>query len=84
MVWTGEGRWGEHASVIAWGSQVLVFRENGMLVVGEVSGDGLRAVRTYRVGGARMWGHPAVVGDRVLVRDGSRLVVYGLVLAGGR
>ena len=81
MMWRGEGRWGEHASLIAWGSQVLVFRENGSLVVGEVSREGFRTLRTYRLGGERMWGHPAVVDDRVIIKDGSRLAVYRLARA---
>jgi outer membrane protein assembly factor BamB len=76
VVWRGPGRWGEHASLIAWGNQVLVFRDDGSLVVGQASGERLRSLRTYRLGGERMWGHPAVVDDRIIIKDGSRLAVY--------
>jgi outer membrane protein assembly factor BamB len=76
VVWRGPGRWGEHASLVAWGNQVLVFREDGSLVVGEVSGEGFRSLQTYRLGGERMWGHPAVVDERIIIKDGSRLAVY--------
>ena len=78
VVWRGPARWGEHASLIASGNQVLVFREDGSLVVGEVSHEEFRSLRTYRLGGERMWGHPAVVDDRVVIKDGSRLAVYRL------
>jgi outer membrane protein assembly factor BamB len=76
VLWRGEPRWGEHASLISWEDRLLVFRENGSLVVGEVSRDDFRTVRTYRLGGSRMWGHPAVVDNRIIIKDGSRLVVY--------
>jgi outer membrane protein assembly factor BamB len=78
VLWRGPARWGEHASLIAWGDQVLVFREDGSLVVGEVSREQFRTVRTYRLGGERMWGHPAVVDDRIIIKDGTRLAVYRL------
>lgn len=78
VAWRGEPRWGEHASLIAWGNQLLAFRGDGWLMVGEVSREGFRSLRRYRLGGERMWGHPAVVDDRIILRDGGRLAVYRL------
>jgi outer membrane protein assembly factor BamB len=78
VLWRGEPRWGEHATLIARGDEVLVFREDGSLIVGEVSGSGFRVLRTYRLGGRTTWAHPALVGDRILVRRGQRLAVYTL------
>ena len=52
-LWRGEPRWGEHASLIAWGNQVLVFLEDGSLVVGEVSQGGFRSLRKYPLGESR-------------------------------
>jgi hypothetical protein len=37
---------------------------------------GFRPVRKYRLGDSICWAHPALVGDRILVRDGSRLAAY--------
>jgi outer membrane protein assembly factor BamB len=76
VLWRSDGRWGDHASLIAWGNQVLVFREDGSLVVGDLSGGRFQELRRYRLGGRLMWGHPAVVDDRIVVKDGSRLAVY--------
>jgi outer membrane protein assembly factor BamB len=78
VLWRGEPRWGEHASLIASGDEVLVFREDGSLIVGEVSGKGFRTVRSYRVGRSLTWAHPAIVDDRLIVRDGNRITVYGI------
>lgn len=82
--WRGEPRWGEHASLIASGDKVLVFREDGSLVVGEVSARGFRTVARYRLGRSVGWAHPAIVDGRIIVRDGRRVAVYGVGGAGGR
>jgi outer membrane protein assembly factor BamB len=76
VLWRGAGRWGDHASLISWGSQLLAFREDGSLVVGDVSAAGFSELRRYRLGRPPMWGHPAVVDDLVVVRDGRRVAVY--------
>lgn len=76
ILWRGTPRWGEHASLVAWGNQLLVFREDGSLVVGTVTRKGLQAQRRYRLGSSKMWGHPAVIKDRIIIKDRKRLVVY--------
>ena len=78
VVWRGEPRSGEHATLVAWGNEVLVFLEDGSLVVGQVGRNGFRPLRTYRLGRSRLWAHPAVVGNRIIVKDGSRLVVFAV------
>jgi hypothetical protein len=76
VLWRGEPRQGEHATLIARGDEVLVFREDGTLVIGEVSGRGFQALRTYDLGGRTTWGHPTLVDDRLLFRAGRWLAVY--------
>jgi hypothetical protein len=76
MLWRGEPRWGEHATVVAWGETLLVFREDGVLVVGKVSKDGFEKIRQYQLGESLMWGHPAVLKDRIIIKDGTRLAVF--------
>jgi outer membrane protein assembly factor BamB len=76
VLWRGEPAWGEHASLISWGSEVLVFLEDGSLVIGEVSRDRFRSLRRYSLGSAGMYGHPAIVDNRIVIKDGERLAVY--------
>lgn len=77
VLWRGEPGWGEHVSLISRGDEVLVFRE-GVLTVGAVSREGFRSLRTYRLDRLETWSHPAVVRDRILVKEGTRVVAYGL------
>lgn len=78
VLWRGDPRSGEHASLIGWGNELLFFREDGSLIVAEISRSGFRPLRTYILGGKVAWAHPAVIGNRIVVRDGERLVVYSL------
>jgi outer membrane protein assembly factor BamB len=78
VLWTGIPRSGEHASLIAWGDWLLVFRDDGLLMVGQVSGDGFHPARTYRVGRSGLYAHPAVVGNLIIVKNGTRLAAFAL------
>ena len=78
VVWSGPVRSGEHATLIGWGAFLMAFLENGSLEIHRVSRAGLRLERRYQLGAATAWSHPAVTGSRILVRDGTRLVAFGL------
>jgi len=78
VLWRGEPRSGEHASLIAWGNVVLVFLEDGSVVVGEVSRSGFRVLQEYHLGNSGTWAHPALADNRLITKDGARLAVYRL------
>ena len=78
VVWRGDPRSGDHATIVGWADCALVFREDGWLEVHRVSRAGLRLERRYQVGGSSSWSHPAITGTRILVRDGTRLAAFGL------
>ena len=76
VLWRGDGRSGEHVSLVVWGDDLLVFQEDGSLVVGQVLRDGFHPLRTYELGDSIAWAHPAIAGTKIVVKDGSRLAVY--------
>ncbi len=78
VTWTGKPRSGEHASLVAWGETLLVFRDDGLLIVGPVSRDGFQPERTYRVARSGVYAHPAVAGNLILVKGGDRLAVFAI------
>ena len=78
IMWRGEPRSGEYATLISWGEDVMAFLEDGSLVVGKVSRDRFQILQRYRLGGSKMWTHPAISDNRIVIRDGSRLVVFQL------
>jgi outer membrane protein assembly factor BamB len=76
VLWRGRARSGEHVTLVAWGDQVLVFGEDGSLVVGEVSRAGVRPLREYALGRSGAWAHPAIADDVVVIRDRDRLAAF--------
>jgi hypothetical protein len=52
-----------------------VFTDDGLLVVGKVEGRGFRELERYRLGSSTGWSHPAVLGTRIVYRDGNDLAV---------
>jgi outer membrane protein assembly factor BamB len=78
VLWRGDPRSGEHATLISWENRLLLFREDGWLEIGEVSRTGFKAERKFRLGDSICWAHPVLVGNRILVRDGTRLIAYQL------
>jgi outer membrane protein assembly factor BamB len=75
VVWQGSPRIGEHASLVSWGDEVLVFLDNGSLSIGRVENRRFRELERYRLGEAVGWSHPAVVGAHIIYRDGEDLTV---------
>jgi outer membrane protein assembly factor BamB len=73
--WRGKPRSGEHATLISWGDEVLVFTDDGSLIVGKVEDNSFRELEKYRLGSSTGWSHPAVVGTRIVYRDGNDLAV---------
>lgn len=76
IAWRGAPRSGEHASLIAAGSRLLVFLDDGSLTFGHVFPDRFQPERKYKLGASVAWAHPAVAGNRLIVRDGGRLSTY--------
>lgn len=75
-LWQGEPRWGEHASLVGWNDQLLVFREDGELIVGRVSKQAFEILQRVQLGSSGSWGHPALTQDKIFVRDGPRLIMF--------
>jgi outer membrane protein assembly factor BamB len=78
VCWRGSPRSGEHASLISWGDEVMVFMDNGSLIIGKVENRSFHELEKYRLGDSIGWSHPAVVGTRIIYRDGDDLAVCQL------
>ncbi len=76
--WQGRPRSGEHASLVSWSDEVLVFAEDGSLTIGKVEDNSFHELKKYALGSATCWAHPAVAGSRIVYRDGDDLTVCSL------
>lgn len=76
LLWKGEGRLGDNASLTDIGGALLVLSTSGELTVHETSGDALRELARFKVSDKPVWASPAVYRDRILVKDFDTLTLF--------
>lgn len=76
--WRGRPRRGDHASLVAVGTHLLVFTEAGQLEVYQAAGAEPELVASYQVTTSDQWAHPAVFGRSILVKGQGELVLWEL------
>lgn len=76
-LWTSAGREGDNASLIVAGERLIVLTTNAELAIGAATADAWAPVR-YTVADSETWAHPALAGNRLLVKDESHLTAWAL------
>jgi outer membrane protein assembly factor BamB len=76
VLWRSEGRLGANASLTDIGSALLVLPESGELLVQQKSGSALKEIARYQVSDSPVWAAPAVVGNKLLIKDKTTLMLY--------
>jgi outer membrane protein assembly factor BamB len=76
VLWKGEGRLGENASLTDIGSALLVVTDNGELIVQQKTADALKELMRYKVADSPVWASPAIAGDQILIKDKTSLMLY--------
>jgi outer membrane protein assembly factor BamB len=76
LEWRGQARMGDHATILSLGQQILVFLDDGSLIIGEVVRNQFQRIRTYKLGRPGMWGFPAVTDKFIFLRDGNVLKAF--------
>jgi outer membrane protein assembly factor BamB len=75
-LWTTKGREAENASLVTAGNNLLVLTTDGELIVAKTDPAAFEVVRRYDVADGATWAHPAVVGNRIVVRDVDSVAVW--------
>lgn len=79
VLWKGEGRLGENASLTDIGPALLVLSDKGELTVQEKRGTQLKELMKYKVADTPVWAAPAVAGDQIFVKDKTSLTLFKVV-----
>lgn len=77
-LWKDDGRQGENAAVLLAGAVLLILTNDGELIVTHPTDKGLQPVQRYRVADSATWAHPALVGNRILVKDAATLALWSV------
>jgi outer membrane protein assembly factor BamB len=76
LLWRGEPRSGEHATLLHRGDQLLVFLDDGRLLAGPAARTPFVPARSYRLSPPGLWAHPAFAGNALLIKHGTRLSAW--------
>ena len=76
VLWKGEGRLGENASLTDIGSGLLVVTDKGMMTVQQKTGSSLKEVASYKVADSPVWASPALSGNQILIKDKTSLTLF--------
>ncbi len=76
VLWKSPGRQGENAAIIAGGKFILFLSESGRLTVAGNTDDEYRSLREYTVASSPTWAHPALDGQRLLIKDKTTLAAW--------
>jgi outer membrane protein assembly factor BamB len=79
VLWRGEGRLGENASLTDVGAVFLVVTDGGELSVHQKTADALKEIIKYKVAETPVWASPAVAGNQILIKDKTSLTLYTVV-----
>jgi outer membrane protein assembly factor BamB len=75
-LWMNDGGMGENAILYDAGGLLLTFNNDANLYVWQPRGDTLTQVAKYQVAESPVWASPAVVGNRLLIKDEKSLTLW--------
>jgi hypothetical protein len=76
--WTGEGRQGDNAAIVAAGNVLFLLTTDAELIAARRSAKGFEPLRKYTVAESPTWAHPVLLGHGILIKDASTLALWNL------
>lgn len=78
VLWTSPGRQAENAAIVAAGNTIFSIQDDAEMVVLSASRTEFDAVQRYEIATSETWAQPAISGDRMFVKDVTRLTLWTL------
>lgn len=78
-LWTSDPRQGENAAIILT-KEGLIFSltTDADLIITSTADKGAKVIKKYKVADSPTWAHPAIVGNRILVKDEKTLALWSV------
>jgi outer membrane protein assembly factor BamB len=75
-IWISDGRQGDNALLATAGELILALTSGGELVVLRAGSERFDVVARYKVADSATWAHPAIVGNKILIKDAKSLAMW--------
>jgi hypothetical protein len=76
VAWKTQGREADNASIADIGGTLLVLKDSAELLVARPGATGFDVLERYTVADSATYGQPAIVGNRLYVKDNDGLTVW--------
>jgi outer membrane protein assembly factor BamB len=77
-LWASDPRQGENAAILTAGGLVFALDTDANLKIARVSNKGWQELKRYTVADSATWAHPALTGNRVVVKGAGTLAVWAV------
>jgi outer membrane protein assembly factor BamB len=77
-MWLGEPREADNTAVVKAGDILFLLNDDGELIVARTDRSGFAPIRRYTVSDSSTWAQPAIVGDRIFIKDTTTLALWTL------
>ena len=77
-LWTSEGREGENAAMLSAGEILFLLTNDAELIVAKNNAKRFEPLKKYTVAESPTWAHPAIIGNRILIKDASTLALLSV------
>ena len=77
-LWTSEGREGENAAMLSAGEILFLLTNDAELIVAKNNAKRFEQLKKYTVAESPTWAHPAIIGNRILIKDASTLALLSV------
>lgn len=78
VLWTSPGRQSDNAAIVRAGSTIFSIQDNAEMVILNASRAEFEPVQRYEIAESETWAQPAISGNRLFVKDVSRLTLWTL------
>ena len=78
VLWKSEQRQAENAAIVSAGDTIFSLESDAEMVVMNASRTGLNALRRYKVANSETWAQPTISGNRVYIKDVTKLTLWTL------
>ena len=76
--WMTEGREGDYAAILAGAGFLFLLDDSAELIIAKSDGGAFEPLKKYSVADSATWAHPAVVGNRILIKDAGSLAMWSI------
>jgi outer membrane protein assembly factor BamB len=77
-LWTSNGREGENAAMLSAADVLFLLTNDAELIVAKNDAAAFKPLKKYTVAQSPTWAQPAIIGNRILIKDDSTLALWSL------